>query len=994
MKKFGVVLIVVLLMCATSSFLEAQERCGADILLEERLQELGTTKEQYAKQLNKATKNITKRLKEDKRTLTDKVYKVPVVVHAMQLSPHPNYPNYHISDEAVYEQIRLLNDHFKEMHENTNDIPEKYNEVRARDTGIEFHLARRDPLGFPTTGITRTVLLNTLENLYPSVYDKWRDIRPLWNTSEYLNIYVVPPSTLPNNLLGIATFPSVDLPGLLVGGTHPQNQFLNDPEDGLFGSFDGVIVSTIAFATKSTNDFVREGLDKGVTTTHEVGHYFGLFHTFGDRDCNPGDYCDDTPAHSLPSTGCVSNTSCAEESMIQNYMDYSGDNCQTMFTLCQRLRMRATLEYALLRFDLSKGSKLEEIEERENDLGIVRLANSTWNACLEQFVGNIIVGNYGTNAISSAEIAVYLNDNEEQRISIIPRPVPSYDTISVPFGPVTVSGTFDQKLSVRVLNVNSTDDSYELNSKDSLIVYNPPTFTELSDIDHEFGAVESNQSVVKVVPTSDGQDEMLAFEMLSSSDETFGQEYVAFSPRLDLSNISRTQRHDATLSFRYSHRGTYNKTATQLRVVVFRGCKGSANTIYYNAGLDLNTAPFRRLNDKPQFDHEWRTIRAPIIDRTTRARLAIQVFNGHSGNLYIDSIRITSSLALERYEANLELLELLVPEISCEVSEDGNPFVLSLFSFTNISLKQRGTPIEEISFDLILNEDTTEIESTNEDLEIYGGEPRSARRVVWGVLGAHLPSDMGLSPKMELKLNFFSDPTPKNNSKTVNFVLAPTDSTFPPIVDEGDLDTEGLWEIITDNDGSTSWQRVQASTGDNDFLRAPFYNQAKDSLTKLISPSIDLSKTQEASISFDVSYAQNGAKSDRLQLFLFEDCIPVPRAVLYDKSGSDLAVQNSTTEWVPSTSSDWRKETIDISEYVGIDRLHFMFVATSDEGNHIYLDNIELQVPLPLVSSFRPEKGIVGTTVTIMGENFSSTPEDNVVSFGGIETDVPSSVQY
>ena len=48
----------------------------------------------------------------------------------------------------------------------------------------------------------------------------------------------------------------------------------------------------------------------------------------------------------------------------------------------------------------------------------------------------------------------------------------------------------------------------------------------------------------------------------------------------------------------------------------------------------------------------------------------------------------------------------------------------------------------------------------------------------------------------------------------------------------------------------------------------------------------------------------------------------------------------------------------------------------------------------PVVLSFRPEKGIVGTTVTIMGENFSSTPEDNVVSFGGIETDVPSSVQY
>lgn len=74
------------------------------------------------------------------------------------------------------------------------------------------------------------------------------------------------------------------------------------------------------------------GYNFGQTTVHEVGHWFGLLHTFQDTTCNItnlGDFIGDTPQESVSTVGCpVGKDSCPDSpglDPIHNVMDYSLD---------------------------------------------------------------------------------------------------------------------------------------------------------------------------------------------------------------------------------------------------------------------------------------------------------------------------------------------------------------------------------------------------------------------------------------------------------------------------------------------------------------------------------------------------------------------------------------------------------------------------------------------------------------------------------------------
>ena len=94
------------------------------------------------------------------------------------------------------------------------------------------------------------------------------------------------------------------------------------------------------------------GYDKGKTAIHELGHYFGLLHTFG--ACGGvGDYVEDTSpvgqAASIHSPCTTTTDTCpgdAHTDDVSNYMNYAADECANHFTSGQITRMyRAVNKY-------------------------------------------------------------------------------------------------------------------------------------------------------------------------------------------------------------------------------------------------------------------------------------------------------------------------------------------------------------------------------------------------------------------------------------------------------------------------------------------------------------------------------------------------------------------------------------------------------------------------------------------------------------------------
>lgn len=159
-----------------------------------------------------------------------------------------------------------------------------------------------------------------------------------WDTKRYLNIWVC------NLDDGDQTN------GILLGFATPPEGAPNWPE-GSSGTFetDGVVIHYQAFGINNPDPIST--VTKGRTSTHEVGHYLGLRHIWGDGDCTMDDGIEDTPdASDATQSVCdYTKNTCTESpieypDMIENYMDYSDDNCLNMFSAGQVAIMQTVLQ--------------------------------------------------------------------------------------------------------------------------------------------------------------------------------------------------------------------------------------------------------------------------------------------------------------------------------------------------------------------------------------------------------------------------------------------------------------------------------------------------------------------------------------------------------------------------------------------------------------------------------------------------------------------------
>ncbi len=201
-----------------------------------------------------------------------------------------------VSDADIARQIRIMNLGYSGFY-------------GGYDQGFRFELV----------GVTRT---NNAErfNAGPTTPGERAMKRALHRgDAGTLNYY----STTAGGFLGWAYFPGL-------------------PDSQLY--LDGVVVDWESM--HKTSDAYEDRFDLGFTAVHEVGHWFGLHHTFNGGCNNWGDYVEDTPAQKVPTSGCPPDNTqdtCPKDpgfDPIHNFMDYSFDQCYTELTRGQAERSR------------------------------------------------------------------------------------------------------------------------------------------------------------------------------------------------------------------------------------------------------------------------------------------------------------------------------------------------------------------------------------------------------------------------------------------------------------------------------------------------------------------------------------------------------------------------------------------------------------------------------------------------------------------------------
>lgn len=217
---------------------------------------------------------------------------VQVWVHVISRSSAAADGN--VSDQAIREQMRVLNDSFN-------------GRTGGANSGFAFDVA----------GITRTANARWYDLLATDLSVEIEAKSALRRGGPgTLNIYL----TNADPWLGWAYFPSI----------------LNTSDAIL----DGVVVDWRSIPGGSFGIY-----SEGDTLPHEVGHWLALYHTFDGYCGRFGDYVDDTPSEQSPAFYCqTGRDSCPGQAgldPITNFMDYSQDSCMYEFTPGQTERMQS-----------------------------------------------------------------------------------------------------------------------------------------------------------------------------------------------------------------------------------------------------------------------------------------------------------------------------------------------------------------------------------------------------------------------------------------------------------------------------------------------------------------------------------------------------------------------------------------------------------------------------------------------------------------------------
>lgn len=857
---------------------------------------------------------------------------IPVVVHIIhngtEIGEGSNIPLSQITD-----QIRTLNEDFRRLNSDRVQTPLEFSGVAA-DANIEFVLATVDPNGLPTSGIVR--VQGTKDVYSPNDAALISSISS-WPSENYLNVWVLPIFNPPNSpFIGYATFPISDLSGL--------NFFPSSRET------DGVTMDYRFFGQGGN----AAAGSRGRTTTHEVGHYLGLRHIWGDANsnqdgCSLDDFVADTPNQDVANNTCRINNprfSCGSRDMTENYMDYSPDACMNLFTIGQVSRMNAVLEFSPRRGSLINNFATIDPETPSLDLSVEKIINPQDLLCSNNVIPEVEVLNRGLSLLNSARIELSFGGNVIEtrdfnlNLSLGESAVLSFNAINIPGDGLSIFET-------KIILVNGITDE---NPTNNVLTTRPllqpeisiPYQLDLSDEGNDWIIRNPDASFTweRITLPISGVNQNLLW-MRHYEYEAIGQQDFYISPSINISEFPNAQ-----LTFNMAH-SPYNSSGVSdfLFIAVSTDC---GNT------FDIINAPYSKERNlletvQPQLNEFVPTsniqFRREILNLSQYAdfdniRIAFISQNGFGNNIYLKDIEILSE---EAYSYKIDVNRLVRPgpihngsqaAEEVEITNTGN---LPVNSFVLQRITNDGSPQTFITRGQLLSVG----QSTNVTMPnslVASGVSKSEYKLI-------LPN-FDQNPGNESELIQFTE-------KNENVIRAPWRQNF------NQSQILQPWSSINVNRNSDTWSTDPIQSEIQNNVVALSNTNAPNS-NWLGSPIFDLSVSSQASVFYSLAASNQSPET------LFKVMVSENGGVTYTeidrKNGAEI---NTVASGVvnPNNKSEYKREFIDLNEFAGKGkrniRIAFVVENGSPTNDPVYIDDIELY----LSSNPEPVDPGLGNTV-------------------------------
>jgi PKD repeat protein len=534
---------------------------------------------------------------------------IPVVFHVIHDGGAEN-----ISKAQLLDQIRILNEDFSKTNPDTVNTPAPFAAVSA-NCNIEFRMAQLDPQGNCTDGIVRTY--SPLTN---NANDNTKGLS-FWPNTRYLNVWVVKSIDNgggPGTILGYAQFPGVGNPNT-----------------------DGVMIRHDCIGSIGTALTGPFAFEVGRTATHEVGHWLGLRHIWGDANCG-NDMVNDTPRAQAANSGCptfphdpnICTGTGADGEMYCNYMDYSNGTCLNMFTAGQK----AVMDFVLsgIRSNIISNNNLIMTGTTGSPPVLVadffpqgpkfictgtsvNFSSTSYNGQPASWSWNFPGGTPGTSSDSTPTIQY--NTPGTYNVSLT----------------VTNSAGSDTKTMNGVVLVSSATATYSswqyYEGFESTVSVPNTDFFVINNGGPAWTVVTGpNQAGVKSISLSNSTNE------LDQVDEFIG-------PTINLSVIP-----SPVFTFWLSFAQREQSDADRLQVYVSTNCGSTWNLRYSKSGTPLSTVPPTGGSFVPtNAITEWRqeTVNLGSYATASNLRYKFVFISGGGNNVYIDNINMSGANGME-----------------------------------------------------------------------------------------------------------------------------------------------------------------------------------------------------------------------------------------------------------------------------------------------------------------------------------------------------------